>query len=211
MPHLHNFFRLSKTLSSFALALLVQKLGLLKQEIHFSIFQLEPWPDSTLGSPGLPPFLLSYQFTLSGATLPAAYPPPPGRPVRSHSGLARAMLASVVHELRFTFSWITQILDPTVWLDGARPANTCILPSIPWMAPEHWVACQPLKGLAPRVCCAGCGRLSRDGGWDTDLCTDILAFWIKLIQWKPRLVDEAKRKNTDFKFYSIWPGLRLKN
>ncbi len=23
------------------------------------------------------------------------------------------------------------LLDPTVWLDGARPANTCILPSFP--------------------------------------------------------------------------------
>jgi hypothetical protein len=34
------------------------------------------------------------------------------------------------------------ILDPTVWLDGARPANTCILPTFPWIkwrnGPPRW-------------------------------------------------------------------------
>ncbi len=45
--------------------------------------------------------------------------------------------ASVVHELHFACSWITLILDPTVWLDGARPANTYIPPSFPWMVPAH--------------------------------------------------------------------------
>jgi hypothetical protein len=29
-------------------------------------------------------------------------------------------------------SWITLLLDPTVWVDGASPATTCITPSFPW-------------------------------------------------------------------------------
>jgi hypothetical protein len=29
-------------------------------------------------------------------------------------------------------SWIS-LLDPIVWLDGARPAKTFILPSFPWI------------------------------------------------------------------------------
>ncbi len=29
-------------------------------------------------------------------------------------------------------SWIS-LLDPTVWLDGARTANTCIPPTFPWI------------------------------------------------------------------------------
>jgi hypothetical protein len=53
-------------------------------------------------------------------------------------------------------SWITIIVDPTVWLDGARPANTCIKPSFLWMAPvhcpvypgsqRHWRRKAPLSG-----------------------------------------------------------------
>jgi hypothetical protein len=38
-----------------------------------------------------------------------------------------------VHELRFPCSWISLILDRTLWLNGARPANTCIPPSFPWI------------------------------------------------------------------------------
>jgi len=39
------------------------------------------------------------------------------------------LFASVVHELRFACSWITQNKDTTVWLDGASPVNTSIPPS----------------------------------------------------------------------------------
>ncbi len=59
----------------------------------------------------------------------------------------RVLFASVVHELCSACSWITLLLDPTVWLDGASPTNTCILPSFPWMSPAHCTACPPL-GLA---------------------------------------------------------------
>jgi hypothetical protein len=31
--------------------------------------------------------------------------------------------------------WVL-ILDPTVWLDGARPTNTCVPPSFPWIRCE---------------------------------------------------------------------------
>ncbi len=48
-----------------------------------------------------------------------------------HSSLISMM------DLCFACSWITSILDPTVWLDGASPANTCITPSFPWMAPAQ--------------------------------------------------------------------------
>jgi hypothetical protein len=41
------------------------------------------------------------------------------------------------------------ILDPTVWLDGARPANTCILPSFPWMVPVNRTAYPLIKVLSP--------------------------------------------------------------
>jgi hypothetical protein len=40
------------------------------------------------------------------------------------------------------------ILHPTVWLDGAGPANTCILPTIAWNAPTHRGAYPPLQYLA---------------------------------------------------------------
>ncbi len=43
---------------------------------------------------------------------------------------------------------VSPILDPTVWLDGARPANTCIPPSFPWI--RHKIiptnACQGGQG-----------------------------------------------------------------
>jgi len=35
------------------------------------------------------------------------------------------------------------LMDPTVWLDGARPANTCIPPSFHWIRHE---------GMPPRWC-----------------------------------------------------------
>ncbi len=54
--------------------------------------------------------------------------------------MTRAMFASVIHELCFACPWITLILDPTVWLDGARMVNTGILPTFTWMAPTHQVA-----------------------------------------------------------------------
>ncbi len=42
----------------------------------------------------------------------------------------KMVFPSVIHELHFACSWITLNKDPTVWLDGAKPANTCIpLPS----------------------------------------------------------------------------------
>jgi len=46
-------------------------------------------------------------------------------------------------------SWITLIFDPTVWLNGARSAYTCILPSFPWMAPMHNAVYLPIKVLSP--------------------------------------------------------------
>jgi hypothetical protein len=66
-----------------------------------------------------------------------------------HPALLPAMFASVAHSLRFACSWITLNNDPTVWLDGARLANTCILSSFPWMAPAHHPAYPPLKGAFP--------------------------------------------------------------
>ncbi len=48
---------------------------------------------------------------------------------------SKMLFASVVHELSFDCSWITLNKNPTVWLDGARPANTFILPFFPWMVP----------------------------------------------------------------------------
>jgi hypothetical protein len=56
---------------------------------------------------------------------------------------------SVVHELCFACSWITLILDTTIWLDGARPANPCIPPSFPWMAPVHCLPYPTIKVLSP--------------------------------------------------------------
>jgi hypothetical protein len=38
-------------------------------------------------------------------------------------------------------------LHPTVWLDGARPANTCIPPSFPWMVPAHRGAYPESQGV----------------------------------------------------------------
>ncbi len=65
------------------------------------------------------------------------------------SEVAGAIFTSVVHELHFACSWISLILDPAVCLDGARPANTCIPPSFPWMAPTHCGVYPPLKGTFP--------------------------------------------------------------
>jgi hypothetical protein len=84
--------------------------------------------------------------------------------------------ASVVHELSFTWSWITIVLDPTVGLNGARPANTCIPPSSPWMATTHCAPrivptdqspFSPQPAFAPGVCCAVHRHHSREGPWDT--------------------------------------------
>jgi hypothetical protein len=52
--------------------------------------------------------------------------------------LILAMFASVIHELCFACSWITLILDPTVWLGGARLGNTFILPSFPGAHAAPW-------------------------------------------------------------------------
>ncbi len=86
----------------------------------------------------------------------------------------QVMFASVIHELCFTCSWTAPILDPIVWLDGARPANTYILLSFPWMAPAHHVwhtyhskAPSPLKAAEWWVCCTVGGCHSREGGRDT--------------------------------------------
>ncbi len=54
----------------------------------------------------------------------------------------RAMFASAIHELRFACSWITLNKDPTVWLDWAISANTCILPSYGCIALSQCVACR---------------------------------------------------------------------
>jgi len=37
------------------------------------------------------------------------------------------MPVPIVHELCFTCSWLTLNQDPTIWVVGACPANTCIL------------------------------------------------------------------------------------
>ncbi len=63
--------------------------------------------------------------------------------------VTRPGFTSVIHELRFASSWITTILDPTVWLDGASPTNTCIQPSFPWMALAHRTAYPPIKSFIP--------------------------------------------------------------
>jgi hypothetical protein len=99
----------------------------------------------------------------------------------SFAARVRLLFASVVHEVRFTCSWITLLLDTIVWLDEARPASTYIPPSFPWMSPVHRAAypprllplplalspglLPPCEVLAPRVhhtlwC------LSREGGQD---------------------------------------------
>ncbi len=56
------------------------------------------------------------------------------------------------------------IMYPTVWLDGARPANTCIPPSFPWI--RH-------KGMSPSWCKHHLGHLVRQ--WYTSL--NILKRW----------------------------------
>jgi hypothetical protein len=48
-------------------------------------------------------------------------------------------------ELPNACSRITLNKDPTVWLGGAYPDNTCNLPWFGWMASIHCVACSPLK------------------------------------------------------------------
>jgi hypothetical protein len=76
-----------------------------------------------------------------------AFPPPQAAGWKlPHPALLPAMFASVVHVVRFACLWITINNDPNVWLDGARLANTCILPFFPWMAPAHCTAYPPLKG-----------------------------------------------------------------
>jgi hypothetical protein len=64
-----------------------------------------------------------------------------------------ATFASVIHELHFAWSWITLLLDPTVWLDGAKPANTCNPPSFPWLVPAHHTVNPPHKGAFPPQWC----------------------------------------------------------
>ncbi len=58
-----------------------------------------------------------------------------------------AMVTSVIHELRFAFSWITLNKDPTVWLDGASLANNCSQPSFGWITPAHGTVYPPLKAF----------------------------------------------------------------
>jgi hypothetical protein len=100
------------------------------------------------------------------------WPPPcllqayQGQPARSHlqgglhqlgSQVPGATFTSVIHELPFACSWITLILDATIWLHGDRPPNTCIPPTFLWiMVPahhmpyprsqHHWGGKAPLSG-----------------------------------------------------------------
>jgi hypothetical protein len=46
-------------------------------------------------------------------------------------------LTSVIHELCFACSWITLNKVNTVWLNDARPANICIMPSSLWQVPAQ--------------------------------------------------------------------------
>ncbi len=80
------------------------------------------------------------------STLPS---PSPSQLTQLCSQVMGAMFASVVHELHFTCSWIILNKDPTVWLDRARLANTCIPPSFSWMTPTQGAAHPPLKGASP--------------------------------------------------------------
>ncbi len=50
----------------------------------------------------------------------------------THARIALAIiqLARIVGATLKGASWVS-LLDPTVWLDGARPANTCIPPTFP--------------------------------------------------------------------------------
>ncbi len=98
---------------------------------------------------------------------PCLMPPYLWQPTRSNlqGGLhqlcfevAGATFASVVHELPFAWSWITLILDPIVWLDGARLANTCIPSSFLWMVPAHRTA------YPGSQCCWG-GKVLMSGGY----------------------------------------------
>ncbi len=69
--------------------------------------------------------------------LPPFPQPSPSQLTQLCCRVTRPTFASVIHELCFACSWITLILDRTVWLDGARPANTCNPAFFPWMAPAH--------------------------------------------------------------------------
>ncbi len=60
--------------------------------------------------------------------------------VQSALKLTTGVFVSVVHDLRLPCSRITLNKDTTVWLDGACPINTCILPSFGWITPAHLMA-----------------------------------------------------------------------
>ncbi len=100
------------------------------------------WPPPCL----LPPYLAQ----LAGSHLQSGFH-------QLGSEVPGATFTSVAHELCFVCLWITLILDPTVWLDGVRLANTCILSSFPWMAPAHCAAYPWSK------CCWG-GKVPLNGG-----------------------------------------------
>jgi hypothetical protein len=98
---------------------------------------------------------------------PCLLPPYLGQPARSQLQggfhqlcfeVAGTTFDSVVLELCFAWSWIILILDLTVWLDGARLANTCILPSFLWMVPTHRTA------YPGSQCCWG-GKVLMSGGY----------------------------------------------
>jgi hypothetical protein len=106
---------------------------------------------------------------LPGCFHPAQNPPPATVWEQIHP----ALLPGDQSYFCFCHLWaarITLMLDPTVWLDGARPANTCILPSFPWMAPahytayHHWKELSPSAALAPRVRHMVHRGHSREGG-----------------------------------------------
>ncbi len=61
----------------------------------------------------------------------------PGKPMYTFSATSRWFLLPKVGGA--TFWWLLRalILHTTVWLDGARPANTCILPTFPWIMPTR--------------------------------------------------------------------------
>jgi hypothetical protein len=70
------------------------------------------------------------------------------------------------------------LLDATVWLDGARPANICIPPSFPWIRhqiiahqyPPRWLRWLNHHLINNLLAGFGGQKLepdSREGGWDT--------------------------------------------
>jgi hypothetical protein len=60
---------------------------------------------------------------------------------------SRATFAVVIRQLHLPCSRIILNKDTTAWLDGARPANTCILPSFPGNVPTSNAAYPPSESL----------------------------------------------------------------